>query len=68
VGRLVGEELVVAVLAVPVVRQIGGPDEVDAFKVERLGAAVAADEVSISSTRRAVVVIFVLREMLVNSQ
>lgn len=46
-----GGPLVDAVIAEPVIGQLGRSDEIDALKVERLGAAVAADEVSVAATR-----------------
>lgn len=56
-----------AVVAEPVVRQLGRPDEVDALEVERLGAAVAADELPAASAGRAVVVILNLDDVSVGT-
>lgn len=61
--RPAGRPLVDAVVAEPVVGQLGGSDEIDALEVERLGAAVTADEVSVSAARRAVVVILNLEDV-----
>ena len=56
-----------AIVAEPVVRQLGRTDEVDALKVERLSAAVAANKLPAAAAGRAVVVILDLRGVSVGS-